>query len=292
MTMMRQARRTFGIGIMATVILQLHGGGSATAQPISIANFCDETVAHDYAKPFHRMPPVKGIPLSGQLLFAQGAVEIRPPEREILVPGEDLSLSYGLSLTSQNGSFRRPELKISSRLIQVSGRGRPMRVVGRRNLTLNVGGMKGRRELGFSYRMSARPAFYLVVTKFLRPDGTILRQYGEYFRVVRPTRSTQLVIYPRSIKAGEELAFRIRNSGAQSVSFGEPFKLEKEISGSWHWVRLYLNWHLPRFGLGAGEMGECQTIVVPSRLGPGLYRMRKDLLNPPDQLEAEFIIVS
>jgi hypothetical protein len=235
---------------------------------------------------------VRGIPPSGYLPFFPRGLQVDTPPSTILVPGEALSMSYGLSVSSGERLGRGLDWRISSQLSQVDATGRRLRVLERAALKFDTRDAQDVSGLGYSFEVGPKPAFYLVATQFRTLNGTNLGEYGEYFRVVRPTRATRLVASQQSVRVGERLVFRIVNSGTRSVSFGEPFGVEKEITGRWRPVSLPLGpWHAQRLGLGAGEFGACQELVVPSRLRPGSYRVRKDLLNPPRHLEAGFVVV-
>lgn len=286
----RYAYGAFSVTLLL-VLLGFKSGADPDPRPASTASFCDERVAHDYAKPFELMPAVRGIPSSGHLPFSPRALEVDTPSSAILVPGEALSMSYGLSVPSEERLGRRLAWGVSSQLIQVNATGRRLQVVERTGLRFNTRDVKDVSGLGYSLEVSPRPAFYLVATQFRTLNGTNLGEYGEYFRVVRPTHVTKLVASQQSVRVGEQLVFRIENSGTRSVSFGEPFGVEKEVNGSWLPVGLPLGpWHAQRLGLGAGEVGACQELVVPSRLRPGGYRVRKDLLDPPRHLEVGFVV--
>lgn len=278
--------------VVLVLLLGFKGLARADYQPASTTGFCDERVAHDYARPFEQMPAVREAPSSGHLPFAPRVVTFDTPTTEILVPGQTLNISYGLGVSTGGLLPRRLAWTINSRLIQVNARGGDLRVVEQNTLKVDTRSAKEVAELEFSFRVSARPLFYLVETQFLAPNGRRLGHYGEYFRVVRPTRSTTLVAYPPEIRAGEELTFRVENWGTQTVSFGESFGLEKEVDGAWFLVSLPpYNVHMRRLGLGAGEVGACQTLESPRELKSGRYRVGKDLFESPHHVEAEFVVV-
>ena len=279
---------------LAAVGICLTAGVGATGSGIGVAdagdNFCGEHLARDYSAPLSRMRPVRAIP--SRLSFAEMSVVAETPTTQVLVPGENMDISYQLRAKAWKPLAERQAWTMSSELVRVNGSGRPLGVVARKRLSVLALRLNPRRGAGFSFTVGRHPRFYAVRTEFRRPGGKLLQRYEEYFRVVAPTRNTALVISPHSIPPGGEVAFRVKNTGTLRTVFGEAFHLEKAVDGRWFRVRLGSKWHAVRLGLGSGELGSCQRLVVPDGLGSGRYRVQKELIDPSRSVSAEFAVTT
>ena len=285
----RVVRRMCGILVGISLAVSLWVAGASNGQAPVADGFCGHRLARNYAAPLFRMPAMRAIPT--ELPFAPRSVEQETPTTNLLVPGQTMQISYWFRAEAGRSLVGKRGWEVNSELVRVNGGGRPIGVVARKNLSLLALRSAPTSGIGFSFSVGAQPRFYAVETEFRRPDGKILQRYGEYFRVVSATRGTTLVVSQGTVHAGDEVRFRVKNSGTLSTAFGEAFYLEKEVDNRWFKVRLSNKWHAVRLGLGAGEIGKCQRLVVPSGLGPGRYRVQKELIEPPKQVTAEIFIV-
>jgi hypothetical protein len=276
--------RLAGIG----AALSLLGAGTTLARSgevthaIADQKFCAGAIAHDYTRPFSRMPPARPLPHSGKLPFLPGNVRLFKPGQATLVLGGFRDLSYYLSIASGELLSREVDLQVKARLNEVSARGRPLQVIRTAGFRIKTRNPATVDRQQVSFELPARAGFFRVDADFARTDGSPLAQYHEYFRSVRPTFRTRLEVARDAVKAGDRLFFRVANIGTQPIAFGEEFRVEARDGGRWSRVDLALGpWHRLRLGLGPGEAGKCQSFVIPDVLDPnGSYRFVKDLLRP------------
>lgn len=283
--------------MQARLILRLAGIGAAlsllgASSPLVTSSdaayvgvehkFCEGDIAHDYARPFSKMPPARPLPSSGRLPFLPEHVRLSKPGQATLVLGGYRDLLYDLSVPSGSVLPRRVDLWAKARLSEVNARGKTLRVVRRADFRINAKNPIAVDEQRLLLELPSKVGFFRTDLDFTRTDGSRLGRYREYFRSVRPQLRTRIHLARDTVGVGDRLFFRVANIGTRPVAFGEGFRVEAKDGERWSRIDLTLGpWQRVRLGLGPGEAGKCQSFSIPDGLVPnGTYRLVKDLLTP------------
>jgi hypothetical protein len=120
----------------------------------------------------------------------------------------------------------------------------------------------------------------------------------------RSAAGAELRVYPTAVDVADTPRFVLANTGAVSLSYGTPYKLERRTSDGWRWINRRQAWTLPLLSLAPGETSRPGPIAVyrvnPKArcphssepcclrvpLRPGLYRVTKGFSSGARQLIA------
>jgi hypothetical protein len=249
---------------------------------------CDQhQVIHDYARVFRPMPKLHAPPESGQLPFMGGHLYLIYPENEILI-GEkgNVTLRYRLKATGRRVPLVGSGVQVSAKFSEVNRSGKSIGESIMRQLSLNSMVRDGK-----ALRLSGLTtgALYRVNLKFESTSGVKLARYGQYFRVLFPDPSADLTLYPKTAFPGDEIEFRVENSGTTPISYARPYSIEKLSGTQWDTVHLPIGpWQLNILRLEPGVAGVCQKVMLPSDVELGSYRIKKKLADPPITLFGRF----
>lgn len=236
--------------------------------------FCQARLAHDYERPFDRMPPKRSVPSSGQLPFTPGGTELSQITKPVMVGGGEFGYSLSVETEGSVGWV------VKTRLLLITARGRVKDVLGRKDRRIAPRDLRRALPISFGYEIGARPAFYLYEISFESASGKRLAQYGQYVRVMPAKVKIDFVSNAEKYLPGTTAYFRIENVGTSPIGLNsEDYVVERVQDGQWSkdpaspqaFTRTRLGF------LTAGEIGFCRGFKVPTGLSPGSYRFRKDV---------------
>lgn len=84
-----------------------------------------------------------------------------------------------------------------------------------------------------------------------------------------------LKLNPVVVHPGGKVRMRLENLGAESVSYGNPFTLERYEKGRWLRLPSQGPFFAPMHGLSPGKVGDWQVVEIDKSDPPGLYRVQK-----------------
>jgi hypothetical protein len=263
-------RRVAAVGI-AAVFLAGFGAGTcrAAARP---PRACAERVAHDYAKPFERMPP-EHPPPEGELPFGPRNLAMYHAElgTQVVLPGH--RLGYWFAAKDEGRRVLHLHWVVDAVLWRVDVDGRERAVEGSlRKSLLDVEDLK-ELELAFP----ARPVgLYRIDLRFDSLAGRHLASYREYFRVVAKKVGVRLVLPRLSFRPGEVVYAQARNFGTEGVSVPGVLPVQRWTGSAWSAVERPSSSITERvpWWLGSGEAAPCSRFAVPPDADPGRYRFR------------------
>jgi len=237
---------------------------------------CEAHTLIDFAAVLERMRPAAHLPGREKLAFAQ-QIHLAPTNTSSVGPtsvGFRIYRDYQRQSTGAHDGW-----KVVSRLTLVRKSG-----VGRRVLRTKDGSLdpmlrgKVRSTEVAHFPVTARPAFYRVDVVFENGSGRQVR-YWNYYRVLRKHPDLRLTLSGASLNPGDILHWRFNNFGTTAVSYGLPYEVERfdEASGRWELDSLTPSgFPSVGFSLGAGQAGDCQSLVLPAETPDGRYRLIKE----------------
>jgi hypothetical protein len=110
-------------------------------------------------------------------------------------------------------------------------------------------------------------------------DGTQLAEYSTYVWVERKFWAPRLGLSSQVVHPGDLLLSRPENMGTIEFDYGEEFRLQRKIAGSWTPIKLpgETVWALWLGYDGAGAAGQCSGMRVTENFTPGRYRIVKSI---------------
>jgi hypothetical protein len=284
--------RPFRLHVVLLLFLSCLVGASAPTADAEVA-FCKGSVVRDYRMPFKRMPNIRRIPATGHLPFAPADIFLTFPSNPVLVPreGPGTSINYGFEFRSAKRRIVTLNWIINVQVSRVNRDGRVIMKAGLKRRKLQNVTVRQLEQFAISFGLPRREAFYRVDLSFKSLRGNLLGKYGQYVRVMRPTRSVKLETSPGLNRPGEDIFFRLKNFGTARTSYGEPFAIEKQNGAYWS---PYLTeadlgpWRRWLRTLPGGTAGRCQSFTVPLGTEAGRYRVKKALPLPASAVDAEF----
>ncbi len=252
--------------------------------------FCESTTLHDYLVPLRTLPKLRELP------YRRHA---EPPFH-----GVDIGAS-GPSLAVNGGSAgyqlqwdRNPGWRLTLTFARVNGRGEVVRRLGLRHDRLGALGQALIAEPRFG--LPRRPGLFRTTLLIRTANGRELGEFGNYYRVVRPTVHARLVTERTVYRPGETVFARLENPGASFTLFGEEFAVEKLEGESWVPAPdvedpLHMNLYFVAPGATGGH---CTVFPIPASTSPGHYRVSQEaVIGWPEEdhqrrpvLHAEFAI--
>ncbi|MGN6586177.1 MAG: hypothetical protein ACTHKT_01735 [Solirubrobacterales bacterium] len=242
----------------------------------AMASFCDTGTLHDYTKVLKHLPKPPAPPLRGQLGFAPSGVLLSSFGSGLLQlgPGER---GFSLSFSTRKGGHLSPRLdwQVSSRLIEIDRRGRPLgtpETVERKVKRLRP---VEDGDLRFIFAVPGRPALYRLEIVFENAKGERLGRFGEDFRVLRPHLDVGLTLNATSFHRGETVQAWLLNRSAAFLFFGLARGIEYNDGTAWTRPPVeFPHGPVPEIGLnlGPGEKASCWKVTIPVDAALGTYR--------------------
>jgi len=258
--------------------LALAAKGSA-GSPSFEEEFCEGGIVNEFglsglpslANPFPERPAFRERQVPS---FAPKTVSLELGGGPILTPGQEV----GFWLQSDNFVGKTPLrwiLKDTIRAVDPSGEVGPVVAQGKVRVKYASAGHEVKdflvppRDLG-AYRYDLKIESW---------DGTQLAEYSTYVWVERKFWAPQLGLSSQVVHPGELLLSRPENMGTIEFSFGEEFRLQREVGGSWTPIKLpgEAIWDLWLGYAGAGAAGRCSGMRVPQNFSAGKYRIVKSI---------------
>lgn len=241
-----------------------------------------------------KLPPVREVPESAKPL-GHGAVTMYGGWSRVMP--EPQPFGYGFSEHNYGGDGVRLDWTITAQLWTVDKRGTPFREIDHEELF--IGHLSALRQPHIDVDPpKGRRGFYRFSMQIADRSGKVIGAYGAYFRVVRPSWRPKLRLTREVLRPGERLLIRIENYGSKSVSYAEPFGVQRFENGGWVPVPdlLRARWRMWLGLLGAGGTGKCNVLSLPPDMPFGSYRIVKRVgteLGPRGrqvQLTAPFVV--
>lgn len=132
--------------------------------------------------------------------------------------------------TGRGFHFRGLEVAASGPSLAVSG-GRVVQRMGQRHLRL--GELAPAIITEPNFLLHGKPGIYRTAIVIRTPGGRKLTEFGNYYRVIRPTVHGRLASISEAYSPGDTLFARLENPGAAFVLFGEEFEIEKLEGEAW-----------------------------------------------------------
>jgi len=239
------------------------------------AAFCEDSLAHDYAKVLKGLPRNPSPPVDEHLDFAParvflgrhgfGPLQVGPGER-----GFTLSFS---PYSDGNSASRRVGWRVTSTLRQVDRRNRLLGPP--QTIAKNVKRVPAEDGIDFGFEIPGKPAIYRLEIVFEDGSGKRLARFGESFRVLRPSLDVDFYLSGTTFRRGEAVRAWLVNRGVAYLSFGLAKSIEYWDGDSWGPPPVaFPGGIVPLIGLtiGPGVRTSCWGTTIPADAVPGTYR--------------------
>lgn len=242
--------------------------GAPSRAAASEATFCKNARLHDYLAPLKRMPKLRELPFR-----ARGEGRFRGVH--IGSSGPALAVNGG-SAGYQFQWEKNPRWDVTVTLARVSPTGRVLQGLGQRHLRL--GSLAPAIITEPRFGLPRKPAIYRTTLLIRTASGHKLAEFGNYYRVVRPTVQARLVPDAVTYRPGSTLLARLENPGASFTLFGEEYSIEALAGEGW----------APAAGLpevfntglhfvAPGTISpHCIVFPIPASLPAGTYRVAQE----------------
>lgn len=249
---------------MLFIALTILPAPAAAAEPEPA--FCASETLHDYLAPLQRLPKLRELP------FRRRA---EPPFRGVRIgaSGPSLAISGG-SAGYQLQWDTNPRWDVTVTLARVNGRGKVVQRIGRRHLRL--GQLAPALIVEPHFALTGKPAIYRTTLLIRSSSGRKLAEFGNYYRVIRPTVHTHLALTAPTYRPGSTLFARVENPGAAVVLFGQEYAIEKPEGESWVPI-VEAQFVIPLYWVAAGmTSGHCIPFQIPTTMPLGHYRLTQE----------------
>jgi len=257
--------------MLLALIPALLAAGAATAQ--AEPRFCaPKRPARDFG--FSRLPPVREVPVDGQLPFARPNVSVYEGGPLGRVATERGSFGYGFSEENFGGTVRL-DWTVTMQMWLLGRSGKPLQEVD--SETLQIGELDAAEQPYISVETRSRRGFYRADIQFADKTGARLGAYSAYVKVARPFWKARLRLDRRVYRPGQRVFSRPENLGTRTMTYGEDFTVQRRRGGRWAAApELTPNGWLLWLGVGGpGSTGICSATQVPADEAPGRYRIVK-----------------
>lgn len=259
-------RRSMSVVLLVLLALSLAAAPSSAAASEPEPAFCARETLHDY------LAPLKGLPKLRELPFRRQA--------EPLFRGVNIG-SSGPSLAISGGSAgyqlqweANPKWDVTLTLARVNGRGKVVQRIGQRHLRL--GRLAPALITEPHFKLSGKPAIYRTTLLIRSASGRRLAEFGNYYRVIRPTVHTSLALTAPTYQPGTTLFARVENPGASVVLFGQEYAIEKPEGESWVPI-VEAQFVIGLYYVAAGmTSNHCIPFTIPTTMPPGRYRLTQE----------------
>jgi hypothetical protein len=287
-------RRITLSALLALSLAAVPGDATAAEPETTEPAFCESQTLHDYLAPLKQMPELREPPFraTGRFFRFRGVT--------IAASGPALAVSGGRAGYQLNWDTN-PKWDVTVNLARVDWRGRFMWQIGWRHLRLGELGAALTAEP--SIGLPRKPGAYRTIIVIRSPSGRKLAEFGNHYRVVRPTVHARLALSSPAYSPGAILFARVENPGAAFALFGEEYAIEKLEGESW--VRAPESpgaFIMPLYFVAPGKTsGHCSVFPIPASTPPGRYRISQEVVfgwprqprdnEPRPTLYAEFDLV-
>ncbi|HEX5527590.1 MAG TPA: immunoglobulin-like domain-containing protein [Solirubrobacterales bacterium] len=228
--------------------------------------FCASETLHDYLAPLQGMPKLRELPFR-----ARG--EMRFHGAYIGASGPSLAISGG-SAGYQLQWDRNQNWEITVTFARVDRRGKVIHQLGRRHFRL--GALAPATITEPHIILPGKPALYRTTLVIRSHSGRRLAEFGNYYRVIRPTVHTHLALTAPTYHPGDTLFARVENPGAAVVLFGQEYAIEQPEGESWVPI-VEAQFVIPLYWVAAGmTSSHCIPFQIPPTMPPGHYRLTQE----------------
>ncbi|HYQ78802.1 MAG TPA: immunoglobulin-like domain-containing protein [Solirubrobacterales bacterium] len=226
-------------------------------------------VVKDYLAPLSGLPKIS--PPAAKLSFAPNAFAVRAFDPGSLVSGS--SVEVGLRLEARRSKAVR--WTVQTRLVRVGRRHLERQI---EEVSSRVGRMTASESRRVALTSPVDAGLYRWETRFVTPSGRLLGRYGRNFRVLAPQFEAQISFDKPSYAPGETLLPCLENLGSETISYGAPYRIEREVNGSWEKVLPQGEgiWTLIGYSNTPGTAATHWSVTLPSDLAVGNYRFVVD----------------
>jgi hypothetical protein len=232
--------------------------------------FCERHTLHDYLAPLGRLPKLHEPPFrrTGRGFHFRGL--------EVAASGPSLAVSGG-RVGYQLDWDVNPKFEVTVILWRVDRHGRVVQRMGQRRLRLGELAPAITTEPNFLLR--GRPGVYRTAIVIRSRHGRKLTDYGNYYRVIRPSVHGRLAPISETFSPGDTLFARLEDPGAAFVLFGEEFEIEKLEGETWVPAGLPGAYSMPLYFVAPGTTsGHCTVFPIPTTTPPGRYRLSQEAI--------------
>lgn len=260
-------RRITLIALLALSLAAVPGAVAAEPEP----PFCEDRALHDYLAPLKRMPELREPPYraTGRSFHLGGAT--------VAASGSSLAVGGGRS-GFQLMWDTNPRWDLTVNLARVDWRGRFLWHIGWRHLRL--GELRPATIAEPNIALPRKPGAYRSTIVIRSPSGRKLAEFGNYYRVIKPSVRARLALSSSTYRRGETLFARVENPGAAFALFGQEYTIEK-LEGE-AWVRAPESpgpFVMPLYSIAPGRTsGHCIVFPTPTSMPPGRYRLSQEVI--------------
>jgi hypothetical protein len=241
-------------------------GPAAAAEPEP--PFCERHVLHDYLAPLKRLPKLRELPF-------RRVREARFRGVYIGAAGPSLAVNGGRAGYQLQWNAN-PRWDIALTFARVSGNGEVLQRFGQRHLRL--GELAPALVTEPSFAVPGKPAIYRTTLVISSSSGRKLAEFGNYYRVIRPTVHLRLTPDATIYRPGTTVYARIEDPGAAFVLFGEEHTIEVLEGDSWMPAPELLGPFVsPLSFVAPGTTGShCIAFPIPTSMPTGRYRTSQE----------------
>jgi hypothetical protein len=254
-----------GIALL-TLALSLLGAPSPAAASEPEPPFCESTTLHNYLAPLKRMPQLRELP------FRRASENSRFRGVYVSAAGPSLAVNGGRA-GYQLQWDTNPGWDVTLTFARVNRHGEVVQQLGQRHLRLGELAPALITEPAFT--MPGKPALYRTTLVIRSSTGRKLAEFGNYYRVIRPTVHVRLAPDATVYRPGTTVFARIENPGAAFVLFGDGYAIEALEGDSW--MELPGSFVTPLSFVAPGTTGShCITFPIPASTPTGRYRASQE----------------
>lgn len=249
-----------------------------SASPARAGELCETEVVYNYRKPLERLPELRQIPSHGKLPFGPAGLFLAGRDQGSLMPLAETDIGFTLvrerSASVEARRKRRFNWLVTAKLARLNTDGQ-VSALGWRQKHLTS--LRTGRKVPFRLPFPGEMGLYRLEIVFRDGAGKRLGRFGEYFRLLHPTKpNRRLTLNGDSFLPGETVTAR-----AAEISFGWLALHDTnsiEINDGTTWKTAPINPSqlslLVAYLIGPGEATAepCWKFSIPSDASPGLYR--------------------
>jgi hypothetical protein len=257
-----------GVALLALLVLPLLGAPSLAATSEPEPHFCERATLHDYLAPMRRLPKLRELPFrrSGEARFRGVYVGAAGPTLAVNGGKAGYQLQWDAN----------PKWDVTVTVAEVNASGKVIRQIGQRHLRLGPLAPALVTEPGFT--MSGKPALYRSTLVIRTSTGRKLAEFGNYYRVIRPTVQARLAPDATVHRPGTTLFARIENPGAAFILSVEDYTVEVLEGASWLPAPgMQGPYVMPLYFIAPGmTASHCAVVPIPTSTPAGRYRVSQE----------------
>lgn len=245
-------------------------GESASAAKLPMP-FCKQNqVLRDYLEPLSQVPRGAGFANSGRLKVGPSVLRIYPPKENIVAINKG-RFEVRAQVEGRRHQSQSLNWQVNSRLERINTQGKRVGPLKEKRQHVSDVGSFGRRDFGFSGRVSA--GFYRLTIEIKNKGGTRLARYQELFRALPARSNLRLTASFTTLSPGETGYLRVDNLGTVPAGYGVGYSLINDRGEEVPVEAIFPNIMLK---ISAGYAGSCFSFKAPVHVTPGEYRIQAE----------------